>query len=100
MTESIISNERECVVCHTTVDLHRHHIYGGVGRRQNSEKYGCWCYLCGFHHNLSRCGVHFNKELDLILKQGCQRIFEASHTRDEFRKAFGRSYLTEEEDDG
>lgn len=101
MTESIISNERECVVCHTTRNIHRHHIYGGVGRRKNSEKYGCWCYLCDIHHNMdSKEGVHFNKERDLKLKRLCQMIFEETHTRDEFRKAFGRSYLTEEDDDG
>jgi hypothetical protein len=44
-------------------------------------------------HNLSDYGVHFNKELDMLLKQKGQEAFERNHTRAEFRKIFGRNYL-------
>lgn len=91
-----MSNERECWVCHDTRALHKHHIYGGIGRRSKSEELGCWVYLCPFHHNASDNGVHFNKVLDLRLKQICQRRFEEEHSRAEFRRYFGRSYLEEE----
>ena len=94
MSKSIISNERVCLVCGTHLNLHKHHIYEGVGRRTLSEKWGCWCYLCARHHNMSNEGVHFNKTLDLKLKQQCQKAWEFQcGTREEFIKTFRRSYL-------
>ena len=93
MSKSIISNKKECLICHTTVDIHKHHIYFGTSNRKNSEKYGCWCFLCAKHHNMSDEGVHFNEALNSELKQYCQMIFEKSHTREEFRRIFGKSYL-------
>lgn len=92
MSKSIISNDRKCYVCGTTYNLHRHHIYFSSNRKP-SEKHGFWCYLCGFHHNLSNEGVHFNRELDLKLKEECQRRFEENGTREEFVKIIGRNYL-------
>ena len=76
MTKSIISNEKECYVCHTPLELHQHHIYGGTANRKKSDKYGCWIWLCGDHHNLSNAGIHFNKNLDLKVKRMCQKKFE------------------------
>lgn len=67
-----------------------HHIYHGIGNRKIAEEYGCWCWL--------RHDIHMNlhdrdKELDRQLEEECQRIFEQTHTREEFRKLFGKSYL-------
>ena len=94
MSKSLISNERFCLVCGTPINLHKHHIYEGRGRRQLSEKWGAWCFLCPRHHNMSNEGVHFNKTLDLKLKQKCQEAFEFQiGTREEFIKIFGKSYL-------
>lgn len=94
MSMSIVSNEPECLVCLTTRNLHRHHVYGGVGRRSKSEKYGCWVYLCARHHNMSNDGVHFNKELDLRIKRMCQKRWEDKYgTREDFIKVFGSNYL-------
>ena len=47
------------------------------------------CYEC--HEGAN--GVHHNRELDLELKEKYQAIFEETHSREEFRAAFGRSYL-------
>lgn len=92
--QSILSNERECFVCKTPLNLHKHHIYEGGGRRAISEKYGCWVYLCAKHHNMSDEGVHFNKKLDLSLKKKCQRRWESMcRSREDFIKTFWRSYL-------
>ena len=93
MSESIISNERVCLVCGTTLNLHRHHIFYGMAKRKISEKYGCWCYLCAIHHNLSNAGVHFNKELDTELKQMAQKRFNEVYPDLDFLKTFGRNYL-------
>jgi hypothetical protein len=68
-------------------------VFYGTANRKQSEKYGCWVYLCAYHHNMSSEGVHFNKSLDILLKQECQRRFEKDGTREEFRKIFGKSYL-------
>lgn len=91
--KSILSNDRECFICHTDYDLHRHHIFAG-SRRQTSEKEGCWVYLCARHHNMSDEGVHFNRENDLHLKRICQARWEALNgDREDFIRKFGKSYL-------
>lgn len=91
--ESIISNVKECLVCKTTLDIHKHHIFFGNPNRKKSEKFGCWCYLCAKHHNMSNEGVHFNKALDLKLKQHAQRKFEEIHGAESFIKEFHKNYL-------
>lgn len=91
--KSIIQTERECYVCGTTQDIHEHHIFEGTANRRQSEKYGMKIFLCGRHHNMSNQGIHFNKELDRAVKQMAQEIFEQTHTREEFRAIFGKSYL-------
>lgn len=93
MSKSIISNEKCCLICSTTFNIHKHHIFFGSGRRVLSEKYGCWCYLCGVHHNLSNAGVHFNKELDNELKAKTQKLFEEKYPELDFLKIFGKNYL-------
>ena len=86
---------KECWVCGYEGDaLHRHHIYGGKGRRDLSERYGLVVWLCYRHHNGSNEGVHFNHTLDLKLKQEGQRYYEQTiGTREQFRSAFNKSYL-------
>ena len=94
MSKSIMSNEYECFVCGDIYGLHKHHIFYGYANRKNSEKYGCWCYLCKRHHNMSRFGVHSDKELDTYLRKICQRKWEKIYgTREEFMQIFGRNYL-------
>lgn len=92
MTKSILSNERECYVCKTTLNLHKHHIFFGPNR-QNSEKYGCWVYLCAWHHNMSNVGVHFNRLLDVELKREAQKRFEELHGHEKFMEVFGKNWL-------
>lgn len=93
--KSILQTEKECYVCHTTRDLHDHHIFeGGTnGNRKMSEKYGMKIWLCAYHHNMSDEGIHFNKALDMQVKMMAQEKFEETHTRAEFREVFGKSYL-------
>lgn len=79
-------------MCHRTGVLHSHHIFGGPNRKW-SEKYGLKIWLCPEHHNMSDNGVHFNKALDLQIKQIAQREFEDTYTREEFMRIFGKNYL-------
>lgn len=90
---SIVSNERQCLICETPLYLHKHHIFFGMGKRQLSEQYGCWCYLCPRHHNMSNEGVHFNTNLDRKLKRYTQKRFNEAYPDLDFLKIFGKNYL-------
>lgn len=90
--DSIIQSEKKCFVCGTTYDLHDHHVFG-ASNRKHSEKWGLKIWLCARHHNMSDEGIHFNKDLNLAVKQIAQRKFEEEHTHEEFMSIFGRNYL-------
>lgn len=81
-----------CLICGTNKGLERHHVFYGTGLRQQSEKYGMVAVLCHECHR-GRRGVHLNHELDMELKQEFQRRFEEAHSRAEFMRIFGRSWL-------
>lgn len=93
--QSIVSNVEECLVCGSTYNLHKHHIFFGTANRKLSEQYGCWCYLCARHHNMSNAGVHFNKALDTKLKEQTQKKFNEVYPELDFRKIFGKNYIKE-----
>ena len=101
MSKSIISNEHHCFICGFPY-VHKHHIYPGIGRRELSEHFGLWVYLCPRHHNQAgsyvavHSGMPDGKEIDRKLRVLGQQKFEETHTRDEFRQLFGKSYLTDE----
>ena len=92
MAKSILQSEKVCYITGSPLRLHKHHIFMGPNRKI-SEEYGCWVYLREDWHNMSNYGVHFNSELDLFLKQECQRKFEETHTREEFIALIGRNFL-------
>jgi hypothetical protein len=93
MAKSILTDEKVCWFCLSTRDIHLHHIYPGTANRKISDKHGFTVYLCAKHHNMSDNSVHFNREMDLNLKKACQLKFEQTHSREEFIKLIGRSYL-------
>lgn len=74
-----------------------HHIFFGTANRKKSEKYGLKVKLCLRHHKGdaqgSRNAVHSNIDLNNHLKGIAQAEFEKTHTREEFRKEFGKSWL-------
>ena len=85
--------EKECFLCHTTRNIHDHHIFMGTANRVMSEQYGMKVWLCQEHHT-GNTGVHFNRELDLKLKKMGQEYFEDHYgSREVFIKTFGRNYL-------
>lgn len=77
--------------------LEEHHIFFGTANRAKSEQYGLKVKLCLKHHkgdiNGNKEAVHFNKVYDLMLKEIGQRKFEENHSREDFRKEFGKSWL-------
>lgn len=90
--KTILQEKKECFVCRTTQDLQLHHVLYGTSNRKQADKYGLTVWLCLRHHTGDR-GVHFDKRLDLKLKEMAQAKFEETHTREEFIKIFGRNYL-------
>jgi hypothetical protein len=91
--KSILQSEKGCYMTADTSNLHKHHIFGGSNRKW-SEKYGLWVWLRCDWHNLADYGVHFNKQLDVELKEYAQTKFEEVHgTREDFMRIFGRNFL-------
>ena len=91
--KSILQTEKKCFVCGKTYDLAVHHVYEGTANRRVSDATGMTIFLCHPHHNMSDEGIHFNKELDLEVKRYAQEVYERTHSREEFRSLFGKSWL-------
>lgn len=90
--KSILQTEKECWYTGETHELHKHHVFGGINRK-NSEKHGLWVWLRPDLHNMSDAGVHFDRAKDIELKQIAQAAFEAKYSREEFMRIFGRNWL-------
>ena len=74
-----------CAICGNN-QVALHHIFEGKNRKK-STKYGMVVPLCPYHHQW----VH--KTNYKGFKEQAQKEFEKTHTREEFIKIFGRSYL-------
>ena len=93
MRKSILQEEKCCWFCLTTQNLEYHHIFFGTANRKISDKHNFTCWLCHKHHTGSENSVHRNREMDLNLKKACQLKYEQTHSREDFIKLIGRSYL-------
>ena len=97
----IVPDFKNCYVCGTDRDIHLHEVFYGSANRQKSISDGLVIPLCGPHHNLSNAGVHFNKALDLKLKQRAEKIWIRTYCDSEedgiekFISKYGRNYLDE-----
>lgn len=83
----LTDNLNSCIICGNKKE-HLHEVFPGAFR-QRSMKENMVLPLCAFHHTQ----IHSDIELSLYWKRSCQKKYEESHTRDEFIKIFGRSYL-------
>ena len=92
--KSIIQDNKECFMTGDTSNLHKHHIYFGANRKV-SEEYGFWCWLRWDCHiaNSPNPTPHNDRQTDLNLKRYCQSLYEEKHSREEFIKLIGRSYI-------
>ena len=88
---------RSCYLCGSTQWIETHHVFSGPYRKA-SERHGMTVNLCHFCHNEPPLGVHYNKAMNHQLKREFQRRFEATHSRAEFRRIFGKSYIMEDEE--
>lgn len=91
---SILQSKKESYLSKANYGLEEHHIYFGVGKRKISEKNGFKVWLTYEEHR-GTFGVHGKEghDLDLKLKRDCQKEYEKNHTRNEFIKLIGKSYL-------
>ena len=97
MAESIIQKEKVCLVCRTTLNLERHHIFGAA-RRPLSEEYGLTVWLCHEHHTGIH-GVHFDKVFMQELKELGQEVFTEKYGDELFFQRFGKNYLKGDTDE-
>ena len=90
-----MQTEKECYITGSTDNLHLHHCIYGTGLRKLSDKYGLTVWLRADWHNMADYGVHFNKELDLELKQKAQKTAMKRYgwSTEKFIEIFGRNYL-------
>ena len=92
--KSILQDNKRCYITGGKCNLQKHHIYFGPNRKI-SEDNGFWVWLSMELHTGSSMAVHGNNghDLDMQLKQDCQRKFEETHSREEFVRLIGRNYL-------
>lgn len=89
---------RECFLCgrNGIMDpLERHHIFGGINRK-NSEKYELVVYLCGSRcHRLGKYSAHQNPEVANYLHCfGQEKAMEENKwSQEKFKEIFGKNYL-------
>lgn len=79
-----------CYIC-GRYGTEKHHIFGASNRKW-STKYGLIVGLC-YNHHRGNNGVHFNKELNMKLKQEGQRAFMEHYPQDDFLAVFGKNFL-------
>ena len=97
--KSILQPEKDfCYICSNVYkkyypqELEEHHVFNGPDR-MNSERHGLKVYLCKYHHTEGAEAVHKNKITKLWLEERAQRIFEDTHSHEEFIRIFGKNYL-------
>lgn len=92
---SILQSKKICYVCGTTEGLHVHHVFYGTANRRLSDEDGLTVYLCYKHHNGSDYGVHFDKMLDLALKQEAETKWLEYYgkTKQDFIDRYGKNYI-------
>lgn len=93
MRKSILQKNKECYICGRP-DVDVHHVFYGTANRRLSDEDGCIVYLCREHHT-GDIGIHFNPELDAMIKKECQIAWMRANEKsvEEFRFRFGKSYL-------
>ena len=94
MSESLLSRTKKCYVC-GVLNVEKHHVFFGTANRKLSEEDGLYIYLCMRHHETGPDAVHVNKGTRVMLQIYAQEAYEKTHTREEFIKRYGRSYIQE-----
>ena len=89
---SVFTDDLEHCIITGSMPAAVHHIFPGNPCRKYSEEDGYVIPLRPELHT-GHGGIHFNKEFDRHWRRKAQRHYEQTHTREEFIKRYGRSYL-------
>lgn len=75
--------------------LIRHEVFFGVRNRQKSIDDGLVIFITPMQHNMSKQGIHFNREYDLYAKREGEKCWMKYYNKtiDDFIKRYGRNYL-------
>lgn len=91
-------NDPMCFRCHTTLNLHTHHIFYGTANRTLSEKDKdvCTVLLCaGCHSRIHTPQTKADEEYAKWLKKYTQKRWMESRgkNKEDFIKRYGKNYL-------
>lgn len=89
---SILNNLDKCFFCGRPAEC-IHEVFFGTANRRISIENGFCAGLCHKEHNLSNKSVHKDREMDLKLKRAYQKEYMKTHTKEEFIKLIGKSYI-------
>ena len=92
MKLSKMQTEKVCYLTGKTYDLVRHHCLYGTHQRRKAEQDGLWVWLNAYEHRYIHDTIEGRVLLHELQKEA-QRTYERDHTRDEFIKRYGKSYL-------
>lgn len=93
MKLSKMQNGKKCYLTHMeNVPLEVHHCLNGTSQRKKCDEDGLWVYLTPQIHRYIHQTIE-GRELLLSLKKEAQKCYENEHTREEFIKRYGKSYL-------
>ena len=96
MVSIMNTDPTKCFICGRRGSTECHHIFPGANRKR-SDRDGMTVYLCHYCHNEPPTGVHQNRAIRRQLQAIAQRRWMEFYnkTEDEFRAAYGRSYIEE-----
>lgn len=79
----------------TSIYSHRHEVFFGIRNRQKSIDDGLIVFLRPEMHNMSKQGVHFNRNFDIYLKKIAEKVWLEYYdkTIENFIERYGRNYL-------
>lgn len=99
--KSILQNkdDEQCLLClalygdRSRKITEEHHVMHGTANRKLAEQYGLKVYLCPEHHRTGKEAVHRDNDVDEALKRYAQRMFEKTHTHEEWMNIFRKNHL-------
>lgn len=84
----IVKDEQYCFICGRP-KTQVHHLVFGIALRKLAEEDKLVAPICDQCH----CAIHENYAAGQMSKMIGQLCYEKTHTREEFRERYGRSYL-------
>lgn len=88
--KSLLTDDLEhCYICGREA-LQYHHMIGAHNRKHATED-GLWIPVCLECH--IRIHNEHSQRLNYRLKEEAQSAYEQTHSRDDFRRRYGKSYL-------